>query len=136
MYDALLNFPSAAAARNDPVLSRHMDQLQAWQGSYVLPDVKAWRPSQDHSIGPDPMDPSIPMIAHTYRAGWNLVISLPQIVPALLNHPNLIVMIDRDAALANRTGMIVKANVSQAAMQDTRWEPVFAGCDYPWGNWK
>lgn len=135
MIDALLNFPSAAAAKADPALSVHMDQLQSWRGSYVLPDVKVWRPSQDHSIGND-LDTGQPMMVHTYRVGWNIIISLPRVVPALQNHPNLIVMIVRDAVIANSIGMIVKANISQAIMQDTRWEPVFAGCEYPWGAWK
>jgi hypothetical protein len=133
MIDALLNFTSLAAAKADPVLLAHMDQLQAWRGSYVLPDVKSWRVSQD--VAGTDADGN-PKVTHVYRTGWTLMISLPQVVPALFNHAALIVMIDRDRVIANQTGQILKANVTTPVMQDTRWEPVFAGVEYPWGNWK
>lgn len=133
MIDAILNFASQQAAKNDPVLAAHMSQLQAWRGSYVLPDLQTWRPSQDVS-GTDP--DGNPTITHLYRTGWSLMISLTNTAPALFNHPNLIVMIDRDKVIANQTGMIIKANITNSIMQDTRWSPVFMGVGYPWGNWR
>jgi hypothetical protein len=135
VIDHLLNFASAAAARNDPVLTQHMADLEAWRGSYVFTDIKSWRVSLDHSVGTDP-ETGLPIIVHAYRTGWSLMISLANAPPALVNHSNLIVAIDRDAVTANRTGMIVKANVTPAIMQDTRWEPVPLGANYPWGAWK
>lgn len=129
LIDALLNFTSVQAAKNDPVLAAHMDQLQNWRGSYVLPDVKSWRVSQDTlNANGDPV--------HSYRTGWSLIIALPNVASALFNHSNLIVMIDRNKAIARVPGQLLKVNVTQVIMQDTRWEPVFAGCDYPWGSWQ
>lgn len=129
MIDSLLNFTSLAAAKADPVMQAHQDQLQNWIGSYVIPNVKSWRVSQDtpNAEGDG--------VVHAYRTGWSVMISLPQIAPGLFNHANLIVMIDRDKVVAHSSGMILKANVTNLVMQDTRWEPVFMGVEYPWGAW-
>lgn len=132
MIDSILYFSSLQAAKDDPVLQAHRAQLQDWQGSYVIPNLRSWRVSQDTtSTDPD----GNPIVTHSYRSGWGIMISLPQQNSSLFNHASLIVMIDRDKANARRSGMILKANVSNPIMQDTRWEPVFMGADYPWGAW-
>lgn len=132
MIDSVLNFISAQAARNDPVLSAHLDQLQAWRGSYVIPGVRLWRASQDVTTVID----GTPSVLHSYMSGWSILIALQGVAPGLLGHPNLQFMVDRERAAARSPGMIVRSNVTQAVMQDLRFEPVFAGSDYPWGAWQ
>lgn len=131
MIDSILNFASAQAAKDDPVLAAHMDQLLAWRGSYVIPNLKVWRVSQDVSGTVN----GEPFVRHVYIPGWSLLIALPNAASALLNHANLRVTIDRDRAIARRGGQIIKANVTNTIMQDTRFEPIFMGADYPWGAW-
>lgn len=126
MIDAVLSFPSAAAARNDPVLAAHLTTLQSWVGSYVLPGIRLWRNSQD--VAGTDADGN-PKITHTYLPGWSILISRPNVVGALRNHANLQFMVDSDA------GTVIRATINQTVMQDIRMEPIFAGRNYPWGAW-
>lgn len=79
------------------------------------------------------------IVTHTYLTGWYGCISLPGSypngVPALINHPNLAVAIDRDLSAAGQVA-ILKNNLSQSLLQDIRFSPLFAGSNYPFGNLK
>jgi hypothetical protein len=120
MIDCILKFTSKAAALT--ALANHTDG-QDWLPDHVLPDVKVWRTSQD--VGD----------VHTYLTGYFVMISLPQAVPALNNIAAVQFVVDRDLANAWQPGMILKANLTNAVLQDLRVSPLFAGCDWPFGAW-
>ncbi|MES2367476.1 MAG: hypothetical protein V4563_16490, partial [Pseudomonadota bacterium] len=69
---------------------------------------------------------------HTPLAGWYGIISVPQVLPGLVNHSALQIGIDRDLAAAGATA-IIKCNIT-AILQDLRFAPVFMGSAYPFGN--
>lgn len=76
------------------------------------------------------------IVTHTYLTGWYGCISLPPAgVPALINHPNLAVAIDRDLSAAGQVA-ILKNNLSNTLLQDIRFSPLLAGSNYPFGNLK
>jgi len=39
-------------------------------------------------------------------------------------------------ANARQPGAVIRSTVGAAVLQDLRWEPVFAGSQYDWGNWQ
>lgn len=125
--DVVLKFASLAAAKADPVIQRHYDAIQdLFAQDRVIPGLEVWRASQD--VGS----------VHTLLPGWFLLISLEsgRIPAALRDHPAVQVVINRDRANARQAGAIIRSTVSQALLQDLRFQPVFAGADYPWGAWQ
>jgi hypothetical protein len=44
-------------------------------------------------------------------------------------------VINRDKANAREAGAIIKSTVGAALLQDILIEPVYAGCDWPFGGW-
>lgn len=123
--DVVLKFADLATAKADPAVRNHMDDLQEmFAADRVIPNIKIWRASQD--VGG----------VHNYVAGWYALISLDHIVPALRDHAAVALVIDRDKANARIAGAVIRSTVGAAVLQDMRMEPVFAGCDYPWGAWQ
>lgn len=95
--------------------------VREWVRDRVLPNVKAWRPSQD--VGG----------VHTYLTGWFAIISLKQQVPVLLNAAALAFCLDRDACNAGQP-FVIRNNIG-AILQDVACEPIFAGSNYPVGGY-
>ncbi len=124
--DVVLKFTSLAAAKADPVVQQHYDAIEnLFAQDRVIPGLQVWRASQD--VGG----------AHTFLPGWFLLISLEsgRIPNALRDHDAVQCVINRDKANARQAGAIIRKTVSDAVMQDLRFQPVFAGSDYPWGAW-
>jgi hypothetical protein len=134
--DVILKFTDLATALADPVVQQHLStdaqgRLTVPQADHVIPDIKVWRVSQDVAgsiTGPDGQ--SIPTVTHTYLPGYFALVSLPQIVPALRDHPAVQVVINRD------TNAVIRRGISPALLNDLRFDPVYAGCNYPWGAWQ
>ena len=124
--DAVLKFSSLAAAKADPVVQRYYDAvLDLFAESMLIPNVKVWRASQDVNG------------VHTFLSGWYALISIETkgLPDDVKNHAAIQVVIDRDKANARQVGAIIRSTVSAALLQDLRFQPVFAGSDYPWGAW-
>jgi hypothetical protein len=125
-YDAVLKYATRADALADPNVQQHMDALRTlFAGDRVIPDIKVWRASQDNPDG-----------THNYLAGYFVLISLPRLVVALRDDTAVQVVIDRDLANQGLPGAIVRSTVGAVVLQDIRFEPVFAGSSYPWGQWQ
>lgn len=120
--DVILRFTSRAAAKDDPAVRAYLRRNEAdtdddFAPDAIIPNVKVWRASQDVNG------------VHNYLAGFFVLVSLPRIVPALRDHDAVQVVINAD------TNAVLRKTVSNAVMQDLRFEPVFAGSNYPFGNW-
>lgn len=98
-----------------------------WPTEYCIAGVTIWRASQDTLAGNGG-------IVHTPLAGFFILVSLPNIIPALRDLAAVQVVIDRDLALARQAGAVIKSNVTNAILQDMVISPVFAGTDLPYGN--
>lgn len=99
--------------------------VREWLRDRVLPNVKAWRPSQDTVVDS--------RVIHNYLVGWFALISLRQQVQVLLNASALAFCLDRAAANAGQP-FVIRNNVG-AMIQDVACEPIFAGSDYPIGGY-
>lgn len=134
MIDGIFKFTDLTAAKSDPYVQSHMDQLHTlFMADRVIPGLQVWRASQD-VIGTDAQ--GFPMVTHTFLTGWFVLVSVNRPIPSgLANHPALQVGIDVDLANSRTPGMILKNNIGGAILQDIRFSPVFAGRDFPWGNW-
>lgn len=132
--DVLLKFATVTAARGDPIIQRYMSPDQAtFSPDLVIPNIHAWKASQDvPSIDAD----GTPIVTHTYLPDFYVLVSLPQAVPDLRDDTATTLAIDRDKMNARQSGMTIKTTLARPELQDIRFEPVFAGMDPPWGNWK
>lgn len=92
-----------------------------WATDHVLPNVKAWRPSQDVT--------SSGVVTHNYLAGWFAIASINREVNILLNSSQLAFALNRDGP-----PYIVKNNIG-AVISDVACEPIFAGSHYPIGGY-
>lgn len=100
--------------------------VRDWARDRTLPNVKAWRVSQDvHN--PDGT------VTHTYLAGWFAIISIPRQVTVLLNASALAFCLDRDACLVGQP-FVIRNNIG-AVITDVGCEPIFAGSKYPIGGY-
>ena len=113
----------------------------AWERSHVLPDVQAWRPSQDSTtISVSTVDGStVRTITHNYLTGWFAIVATNNPVPVLLNSTALAFACNREAAGAlTSTGghvpFILKNNIG-AVITDVACSPIFAGSHYPIGGY-
>src|SRR5438105_1694402 len=118
MIDAVLKFADATTAK--AALASHAptdDQgVRQWAFDHVLP-VTVWRNSQDVTDGQG-------NATHTPLAGFFVLVSLAQVVPALRDLAAVQFVVDRDAANARTPGAVLKSNVSNAVLQDLRMSPV------------
>lgn len=93
----------------------------AWARDHVLPDVQAWRPSQDII--------SSGVTIHNYQAGWFATVSMNTQVSVLLNSSQLAFCLDRDGP-----PYIIKNNIG-AIITDIAVAPIFTGSHYPIGGY-
>jgi hypothetical protein len=92
-----------------------------WSLYQFLPDVKAWRVSQDvHN--PDGT------VTHTYLAGWFGILSLDHMENVILNDNSLAFALNRDGP-----PYVIKNNIG-AVINDVAVSPIFAGSHYPMGG--
>lgn len=104
-----------------------------WDTSYVLPNMKAWRISQDTSgivPGSTIIFPpnGIPTTIHNYLTGWFAIVSKPSILAAYLNSTGLQFALNRDGP-----PWVVQNNIG-GIITDIGCEPLFAGSPYPMGG--
>ena len=129
MIDYFLKYTNEAAAKTDAhALAQAMGQpvSQDWRKEHTLPDIKAWRVSQDTTDAEG-------RVVHNYLAGWFVIVSLTYQEPVLLNSTALQFALDRDAC--NRGEKFVVKNNIGAIIKDVACEPIFAGSTYPMGNY-
>lgn len=128
MYDFFFRWATSSAARADAFALAQRFGFQsssgawAWAHDHVLPNVRAWRPSQD-------ITSSDGAVTHNYQAGWFAIVSLNEQVPLLLNSSQLAFCLNRDGP-----PYIVKNNIG-AIITDIAVEPIFAGSHYPIGGY-
>jgi len=102
-----------------------------WGLFRVLPNVQAWRISQDVFSNDSPPV----FLRHTYLAGWFAILAMEETLNVLLNDNNLAFALNRNWTRgASPPNLIVKNNIG-AVIQDIGVSPVFAGSDYPIGGW-
>lgn len=89
-----------------------------WNTHFVLPNVQAWRISQDNTDG-----------SHTYLTGWFILAATKNVNAQLDSHPALQFSLNRDGP-----PYVVKNNIG-AVIQDIGVEPIFAGSHYPIGGY-
>lgn len=123
MIDYFFRWATSSEARADAFAAAQKFGFQTssgawvWAQDHVLPDVQAWRPSQD--VGG----------VHTYLSGWFAIVSINRQVSVLLNSSEL-------AFALNREGppYVIKNNIG-AVISDVACQPVFAGSHYPIGGY-
>lgn len=93
--------------------------IREWLRDKVLPNVKAWRPSQN-SGSP---------LAHVYLPGWFAIVSVDRQIDVLLNAPALAFALNRDGP-----PYIIRNNIG-SLITDVACEPIFAGSHYPIGGY-
>jgi hypothetical protein len=125
MIDYILKYANEAAAKT--ALASRLNAGE-WPTDYFLPGITIWRDSQDV---PDGQGGFI----HTPLTGFFILVSLPNVLPALRDLAAVQVVVDRDLAKARQPGAVIKSNVTNAILQDLRWSPILAGSDNPWGTW-
>jgi hypothetical protein len=137
MIDCFIKFASLAAALADAQVLAHttLDDQGARQflADHAIGQVQVWRASQD--VAGTDADGN-PTVTHALLPGRFFTISGESLPSALIADAAVQVCVDRDKAGRRQTGMVVKSNISLPLLQDLRFNPVFAGSDYPWGAWK
>ena len=132
MIDYFCHWTSEDAAKQDAVRLRNYfgvgssATIQTWYTNQFLPNVQAWRPSQDvttiSSLGS-------PIVTHSYLTGWFGILALDHIEPVIINDNSLAFALDRDGP-----PYVIKNNIG-AVLQDVACAPIFAGSHYPLGGW-
>lgn len=123
MIDYFFQWTTEADAKTDALmLADHFavevsPGLIDWARDRVLPNVKAWRPSQD--VGG----------VHTYQTGWFAIVSLKNQVTVLLNATALAFALDR-----NGPPYVIRNNIG-AVITDIAVDPIFCGSHYPIGGY-
>lgn len=126
MIDYFFRWASEVDARADAIsLAQHFGfQSSAafhWATDHVLPNIQAWRPSQDVV--------SSGVVAHTYLPGWFAIVSLNNQVSILLNSSELAFALNRDGP-----PYVIKNNIG-AIISDVACQPIFCGSHYPIGGY-
>lgn len=125
MVDYFCRWASEAEAKQDAErLSNYFGHptVSDWRRNWFLPNVKAWRVSQDvHNTDGT--------VTHTYLAGWFGILALDHLEPVILNDNSLAFALDRDGP-----PYIIRNNIG-AVIQDVAAEPIFAGSHYPMGGY-
>lgn len=135
---ATIDDAKADAARlrkylGDNTVTGSPPQWRQWYLNHFIPDVKAWRISQDVIIPASPPR-TPPRVQHTYLAGWFGLLALDEAIPALYNDAACQFCLNRDfIAGVSPPNIVVKNNIG-AVLQDVGVEPTFAGSHYPLGG--
>ncbi len=126
-YDFFAKWASEAEAKQDAYRLRQYfgtdggTIVRDWYLHQFLPNVKAWRVSQDVT-NPDGT------VTHTYLAGWFGILSLDHIENVILNDNSLAFALNRDGP-----PYVIKNNIG-AVINDVAVSPIFAGSHYPLGG--
>jgi hypothetical protein len=126
MIDHFCRWTSEAAAKQDAMRLEHYfgisdgTVIHDWYLNHFLPNVLAWRPSQDTGTPPN--------IVHTYLSGWFGILALDQAEPIILTDSSCAFALDRDGP-----PYIVKNNIG-TVLNDIGVSPIFAGSHYPLGG--
>lgn len=126
MIDYFFRWATSSEARADAfAAAQHfgLNTAQGWQWAldHVIPNVQAWRPSQDIT--------SSTGVIHNYQAGWFAIASLNNQVQVLLNSSQLAFALNRDGP-----PYVIRNNIG-AIISDIAVSPVFAGSHYPIGGY-
>jgi len=121
VIDYFFKWTNEAAAKADALmladyLNTDPQALKQWARDKVLPNVQAWRPSQD--VGG----------VHTFLTGWFAIVSLNSQASVLLNASALQFALDRDGP-----PYVIKNNIG-GVITDVAVSPIFAGSHYPIGG--
>ena len=126
-YDFFCRWADEAAAKQDAErLAQYFGhpQVSDWRRNWFLPNVKAWRPSQDTLTTDLP-----PRVIHTYLTGWFGILALDHLEDVILNDNSVAFVLDR-----NGPPYIIKNNIG-TVIQDVAVSPIFAGSHYPMGGY-
>ena len=130
MIDFFLKFATEAEAIADPNADRlggfdnSSPPIWHWNTDYVIPNVQAWRPSQDSGSPP----------VHVFLTGWFALVGWSKAAQVLLNHPNLQFALNREwNPNASPRNLVVKNNIG-AVINDVNVSTVFCGSTYPVGG--
>lgn len=132
MIDYFFRWATEADARQDALmladyLNVTPSSLREWARDKVLPNVSAWRPSQD-TITVSSLSSIGTVVTHNFIAGWSAIISLRNQASVLINATALSFALDRDGP-----PYVIKNNIG-AVISDIAVEPIFAGSHYPIGG--
>ena len=122
-YDFFAKWNSEAEAKQDAYRLRQYfgtdggTIVKEWYLHQFLPNVKAWRVSQDNTDG-----------THNYLAGWFGILSLDHIENVIINDNSLAFALNRDGP-----PYVIKNNIG-AVINDVAVSPIFAGSHYPLGG--
>ena len=125
-YDFFCRWADEAAAKQDAErLAQYFGhpQVSDWRRNWFLPNVKAWRPSQDIADSP------AGNVRHVYLTGWFGILALDHIEDVILNDNSVAFVLDRHGP-----PYIIKNNIG-AIIQDVAVSPIFAGSHYPMGGY-
>lgn len=123
MIDMFFRWSSEGAAKQDALALAEFlgveitPGVREWLRDHVLPNVKAWRPSQDVDG------------VHSYLTGWFAIVSLMQPRDVLLNASALSFALNREGP-----PYIIRNNIG-AVITDIACEPIFLGSHYPIGGY-
>ena len=126
-YDFFCRWADEAAAKQDAErLAQYFGypQVSDWRRNWFLPNVKAWRPSQDI-----PADSPAGNVTHVYLSGWFGILALDHTEDVIINDNSVAFVLDR-----NGPPYIIKNNIG-AIIQDVAVSPIFAGSHYPMGGY-
>ena len=117
MIDYFFKWNTEADAKADALAAAQKFEINgAWLQDHVLPNVQAWRPSQD--VGG----------VHTFLTGWFAIVATQNQIQALLNAAALQFALNRDGP-----PYIVVNNIG-GVITDVAVSPIFAGSHYPIGG--
>jgi hypothetical protein len=126
LVDHFCRWANEAAAKQDAMRLRQYfgtdggTVIKDWYLHQFLPNVSAWRPSQDAGVPPN--------VVHTYLTGWFGILALDQAEPIILTDSCCAFALDRDGP-----PYIVKNNIG-TVLNDVGVSPIFAGSHYPLGG--
>jgi hypothetical protein len=126
MIDYFCRWTSEAAAKQDAMRLRNYfgsdgaTVIKDWYLHQFLPDVKAWRPSQDTGVYPN--------LVHTYLTGWFGILALDHIEDVIINDNSIAFALAREGP-----PYIIKNNIG-SIITDVAVEPIFSGSHYPLGG--
>lgn len=134
MIDYFFRWATSSDARADAFAAAQHFGIQSssgawlWAQDHVLPNVQAWRPSQD-TITVSSFSSVGTVVTHNYLTGWFAIVSLNRTVAVLINSSELAFALDRDGP-----PYVVRNNIG-TIISDVACAPIFAGSHYPIGGY-
>jgi hypothetical protein len=122
MIDYFCRWNSETEAKQDAArLKNYFGEplVSDWKKNWFLPNVKAWRISQDVQ-NPDGS------VTHNYLTGWFGILALDDLIGVIMNDNSIAFILDR-----NGPPYVIKNNLSVTVLKDLGVEPIFAGSHYP-----